>query len=129
MTIEDLLSFGLVEVGICRDDLLSMSVGEFVAMQKTYIEKRRSEAYDRWDRLRTLAAIVIQPHCKRKITPRQLLPLPGDKQKKPHKNAAEKVERSTATRFSELVGAVKTSCGDQLQSKVCPSHRIFSTSS
>ena len=51
MTIEDLLSFGLVEVGICRDDLLSMSVDEFVAMQKTYIEKRRSEAYDRWDRL------------------------------------------------------------------------------
>lgn len=80
-----------------------MTTDEFVAMQKAYAEKARLMSYDNWDRIRTLAAIVIQPHCKRKITPRQLLPLPGDKQKKPHKNAAEKVERSTADRFSKLM--------------------------
>lgn len=118
MTIEELLAFGIVEVGLCRDDLLSMSLDEFEAIQKSYVEKVRNAAYDKWDRLRTLAAIVIQPHCKRKITPRQLLPLPGDKQKKPHKNAAESAGKSTKDRFRELVGAVKTSCEDQNQSMV-----------
>lgn len=34
-----------------------------------------------WERTRILAAISIQPHTKKKITPKQLIPLPWDKKK------------------------------------------------
>lgn len=31
-----------------------------------------------WERMRMLASIVIQPHVKKKITPKRLLPFPWD---------------------------------------------------
>ena len=40
---------------------------------------------DGWERTRMLATICVQPHLKRKVQPRQLLPLPWDNKKKPYK--------------------------------------------
>lgn len=37
---------------------------------------------DAWERTRSVAAITIQPHVKKRITPRQLLPMPWDNPKK-----------------------------------------------
>lgn len=103
MTIEELIAFGTVSVRLSRRDVLAMTTEEFAEVQKAYVEKEKAETYAKWDRLRTLAAIVIQPHCKRKVTPKQLLPLPGDKaQKKPQKKAAKSAERSTVERFRKL---------------------------
>lgn len=48
---------------------------------------------DAWERARTVAAIVIQPHLKRKITPQQLLPLPWDRK-------SRTMERVAAPRLS-----------------------------
>lgn len=92
-------------MGLRRDDILSMTPEEFSLARKFYIDRRKAESYERWNLMRTHASIVIQPHCKRKLTPQQLLPLPGDKpQKKPRTRvAAQKGERSSAERFGELV--------------------------
>ena len=35
-----------------------------------------------WERMRLLAAIVIQPHVKKKLTPEKLLPLPWDRKRR-----------------------------------------------
>ncbi|MDE6860947.1 MAG: hypothetical protein K2J65_11110 [Duncaniella sp.] len=85
--IEELIAFGTVNAGLSRGDVLAMTIEEFAEIEKAYVERQKAETYAKWDRVRTLAAIVIQPHCKRKITPRQLLLLPGDKAKKAAKGS------------------------------------------
>ena len=49
----------------------------------------------------TLATITIQPHCKNRLTPEKLLPLPWDGIKSAQSWV---VKPSTAARFAELVG-------------------------
>lgn len=59
---------------------------------------------DAWERARTVAAIVIQPHLKKKITPQQLLPLPWDHKSRaiesatPELTAEERLKRFEAVR-------------------------------
>lgn len=50
-----------------------------------------SQNHDAWERARIVAAIAIQPHCKKRITPRQLLPLPWDNKKQPRRSEAPKL--------------------------------------
>ena len=59
---------------------------------------------DAWERARTIAAIVIQPHVKKKITPLQLLPLPWDKKKQNcHSEAPKLTAEERLKRFEEVV--------------------------
>ncbi len=58
---------------------------------------------DAWERARTIAAIVIQPHVKKKITPKQLLPLPWDKKKINDQSEAPKLTaEEQQKRFEEV---------------------------
>lgn len=59
---------------------------------------------DAWERARTVAAIVIQPHLKKgsKITAKQLLPLPWDKKKSRGGKAPELTAEEKRKRFEEL---------------------------
>lgn len=62
-----------------------------------------SQNRDSWERARTVAAIIIQPHIKKKITPRQMLPLPWDKQKEDRGNDAPKLTaEEQRKRFEEV---------------------------
>lgn len=36
------------------------------------------QSHDAWERARTVAAICIQPHVRKRVTPRQLMPMPWD---------------------------------------------------
>ena len=38
-------------------------------------KRRHSEDLERWNRLRTACAILIQPHTSKRVTPRMLIPL------------------------------------------------------
>lgn len=56
-----------------------------------------------WERARTVAAIIIQPHVKKKITPKQLLPLPWDKKTKTDRGEASQLTaEEKKKRFEEL---------------------------
>ena len=68
---------------------------------KAWADRRDVEARGEWERMRTLATITIQPHCKNRLTPEKLLPLPWDGIKSAQSWV---VEPSTAARFAELVG-------------------------
>ena len=64
-----------------------------------------NEAQEReaWERTRILAAICIQPHVKKKITPKQLLPLPWDKgYRKSQPYEPELTAEEQKSRFEEL---------------------------
>ncbi len=62
---------------------------------------------DEWERGRTIAAIIIQPHVKKRITSIQLLPMPWDKTKKDMQQES-KARKLTAEekkkRFEEISG-------------------------
>ena len=63
--------------------------------------------HEAWERARTIAAIIIQPHVKKRITPKQLLPLPWDKKHKPLINKNKKINVDDAQkRFEKRVNRI-----------------------
>ena len=64
-----------------HDDFCKCTFGEFESICRAWSEMNESRTRDAWERARTVAAICIQPHVKRRLTPRQLLPLPWDNEK------------------------------------------------
>ena len=75
-----------------------MDFQEFAAVWKAYAEQRDTDFKDRWQRMRMLASITIQPHLDRRhrVTPEKLLPFPWDKPtrgSKPTITADEQRER------------------------------------
>lgn len=79
------------------DDFCKLEFDEFEGICKAWREMSEGQNRDEWERTRTLAAICIQPHIKKKITPRQLIPLPWDnvshKPDAPRLTPEEKKER------------------------------------
>lgn len=56
-----------------------------------------------WECARTVAAIIILPHVKKKITPKQLLPLPWDKKRNNRQSEATKLTaEEQQKRFEEI---------------------------
>lgn len=65
-------------IGMSVDEFCRCYFDEFEAIYHAWAEMREGDTRDSWERTRTLAAINIQPHVRKKITPRQLLQLPWD---------------------------------------------------
>lgn len=65
-----------------------MDFDDFAAVYKAYAEQRDTDFKDAWQRMRMLAAIVIQPHLAKgkSVTPEKLLPLPWDKKQEKRKS-------------------------------------------
>lgn len=87
-----------------HDDFCKCTFGEFESICKAWREMTEGLNRDAWERARTIAAIVIQPHLKKgnKITAKQLLPLPWDKKRPPGKKARELTAEERKKRFEEL---------------------------
>lgn len=86
-----------------HDDFCKCTFDEFESICKVWREMNENRYRDAWERARTVAAIVIQPHVKKKITPRQLLPLPWDKKKQPRRSEApELTAEEKRKRFEEV---------------------------
>ena len=69
-------------LGVLRlslSDFCQLSPAEFAQVCRKHRESEEEQERMEWERMRLLAAITIQPHCKKKITPERLLPLPWDK--------------------------------------------------
>lgn len=63
---------------------------------------------DDWERMRMLAAIVIQPHLKRKVTPQKLLPFPWeDTAKSVRCDTRQPTAAESLKRFEELAERAK----------------------
>ena len=77
--IEELLGFALGCMGMRLDDWCRLDVDDFNSTVKAWSEMRDGDEHGRWNRMRILASIVIQPHVKGKMKPERMLPLPWDK--------------------------------------------------
>lgn len=66
-------------IGMSFDDFCRCYYDEFDAIWRAWKDAEEARTRDAWERTRLLAAITIQPHVKRKLTPQKLVPLPWDK--------------------------------------------------
>lgn len=68
------------------DTFCRLTPAEFGAIVESWNKEKEREEKAEWERMRLLACISIQPHISKKITPRQLVPLPWDEEKKPEEH-------------------------------------------
>jgi hypothetical protein len=101
--IYDLLGLAIGCIGMSHDDFCKSTFGEFESICKAWREMTEGQAQDAWERARTVAAIAIQPHVKKKLTPQQLLPMPWDKKKQNRKQGStELTAEEKRKRFEEV---------------------------
>lgn len=84
-------------------DFCNCTFGEFESILEAWREMTEGCSRDSWERTRTLAAICIQPHTRKKLTPRQLLPFPWDMKHMPKKEAPRLSAEEQRMRFERLV--------------------------
>lgn len=77
--------------GFSHAEFYKSTFGEFESICKAWSDMTGNRSRESWQRTRTLAAICIQPQVKKKITPRQLLPMPWDKKEPHHRGEAENI--------------------------------------
>ncbi len=83
-------------MGLSVDDFLGMDTDEFEAVCNSFSEHEDLQERERWERMRLLGLMSLQPWSKRKLTAEQLLPLPWDKPRdapKPEHVTMSKEER------------------------------------
>ena len=103
MTITELLGFALGCVRLSYDDFCRCTPEEFGSICKAYQDQREVDYKDRWERMRMLATIAIQPHLKHKITSKKLLPFPWEEKGKKKAEAPKVSAEEARKRFERLV--------------------------
>ena len=95
-------------MGLRYGDFCDLTPDEFTHIYRAYSERQEAQYKDNWERMRMLAAIIIQPYAKGKLTPHSLLPFPWDAESRPTRRAtAEHVSKEDALqRFEEVLKKV-----------------------
>lgn len=92
-TYGELFGYGVGVVGLSVDDFLDMDTDDFDAVCKSFGDHEEQLERERWERMRLLGLMTVQPWSKKKLTAEKLLPLPWDKQDGTLKDAAQSCER------------------------------------
>lgn len=91
------MGFCVGVVGLPLADFEMLTLPECEAVCAAYNEAHDADRRDAWERMRLMAAISVQPHVKKRLSPGSLLPLPWDKERKPQrKNTHEENQRNIA---------------------------------
>lgn len=67
-------------MGMSHDDYCSCTPSEFWKIYELWSEQRDAMVKDEWDRTRMLCLSMVQPYSKKKLSGRDVFPLPWDKQ-------------------------------------------------
>lgn len=97
------MAVGCAGMGVA--DFCLCTPREFAAILRAWREEREGRERAAWERMRLLAAITVQPHCKKKVAPARLLPLPWDRPQAGRENKA--TPPSTRARFEEAVARMQ----------------------
>ena len=101
----ELLGLSVGTIGISFDDFCRLRPEELEEALRSRRETRESCYRDEWERMRLLATMVMQPHCKNRLKPEKVLPFPWDKKRAAHRNDAPSVSKEEAkARFMKRLG-------------------------
>ena len=83
MRILDVYGYAIGVIGLRVDDFLLMYVDEYEAVLRSYREAREQEYRDGWERMRMNASVCVQPHVRKKMSPKDIMRFPWDNE---HRN-------------------------------------------
>ncbi len=66
-------------VGLSFGDFCILTFDEFEAVMKAHRERDDLMRHEEWERMRLNAVMTMQPHCKKKLDPRKVLPFDWEK--------------------------------------------------
>lgn len=113
--IYELLGFGLGVIGLSYDDFCRLTPEEFREICKSWNESREAVERQEWERMRLLAVLTMQPHCKKKLIPERILPFAWDGRRH-QKTEAPKLSRAERkARFERLMESLVQDSPSQSQ--------------
>lgn len=108
IAIYGLLGIALGCIHLSYDDFCRLTPIEFEHIYKEFKDRQDADYKDEWERMRMLAAIVIQPHLKKKVTPQKLLPFPWESATKKQLGKTRQLTAAESLkRFEELAKKIK----------------------
>ena len=78
---------GLGQLGYSIEELYDLTPRSFYNAQRGLYEKWEVDGQGHWERARWMAAIIINPHVKKNIQPKDLTKFPWEKTKRTGKSA------------------------------------------
>lgn len=90
-------------VGISLDDFRMLTPSELESILTAHQEREESARRDDWERMRLLATMVMQPHCKKRLSPGTLLPFPWEKKPRHTDHTPAIPDKETAKRRFEAL--------------------------
>lgn len=88
-------------IGMSRGDFERCTPLEFHEVWRMWAEHEHDMEKDRWERVRILASVFIQPYSKRSVKPKELLPLPWDSEGKKESEKEEMSKEEFNRRYAE----------------------------
>lgn len=89
-------------IGMPFNDFCQLTPDEFSYIYKAYSEKEESQHRDRWERMRMLGTMVLQPYSKKNLKPKDVLSLPWDNDTAHQPKAPVLSKEEALRRFKEL---------------------------
>lgn len=81
---------------------------EWACVAEAYAHAHSEAMHERWECMRMLATISVQPHVKNRLTPARLLPFPWDKDRPTNNTETAHTPRlskeEARERFLQLIG-------------------------
>ncbi len=87
--IDGLLGIALGVVGLSFGDFCILTFDEFEAVMKAHKERQELREQGEWERMRLHAVMTMQPHCKKKLDPKKILPFDWEHKRTPLSNPTQ----------------------------------------
>lgn len=97
VTVRELMGTAMGVVGLTFDDFCRLTFPELEEILHAHHEREESRMQDEWERMRLLAVMTMQPHCKGKLKPQKVLPFPWEKKKKEPRNSTPVLNKDQAS--------------------------------
>lgn len=86
------------------EDFCRLTPEEAEEAFRAWRETREAEQRECWERMRLHAVMTMQPHCKKRLSPAMVLPLPWDKKTRGRKECAPVDKEEQKAMFLKRLG-------------------------
>ena len=93
-------------IGMSVPDFEHATPGEFTAILTQWREHNERREQAEWERMRLLATMVMQPHCKGRLKPEKILPLPWDHKAPPPREGKPVSRAARRERMEQLANRI-----------------------
>ena len=109
MTVRAALGVAMGCMHMSLDDFQTLRPAEFIAAADAWQSSQDADVRRSWEIARTVAAILLQPHARRRLTGRSVLQLPWDAAvaTRSSQHAPARTREQQRRRFEEVCGRLE----------------------